>query len=111
MNLTVNVVTPSEVSGTFLQGMADRMEVSHAKYGKVRDGFPDKVDALASLRKRLSKYEQTGNTEWLMDVANFAMIEFMFPSHKDAHFRPTDARESPGRKFHGEGFTAHANTE
>lgn len=32
-----------------------------------------------------------------MDVANFAMIEFMLPRHPDAHYRPTDSHESPGR--------------
>src|SRR5262245_34142947 len=95
--------TPAtEYSEQFLQGMVDRMAVSFAKYGAVSDAYPARVDAVASLRKRLERYEQTGNTEWLMDVANFAMIEFMHPRHADAHFRATDSKESPGRKWHDE---------
>ena len=95
-------VPDSEVSREFLQGMADRMGVSYCKYGAVADAYPHKVDAIDSLRARLDKYRLTGNTEWLMDVANFAMIEFMRPKHPEAHYRPTDSRESPGRVWNGE---------
>lgn len=87
----------SEYSLPFLQGMVDRMIVSFCKYGKVADAYPERVDALASLQTRLKRYEETGNTEWLMDVANFAMIEFMHPRHPGAHFKSTDSHESPGR--------------
>jgi hypothetical protein len=99
---TVSSVPSSEFSEAFAQGMYDRMAVSYGKYGAVAEAYPKRVDAIASLKKRLEKYEQTGNTEWLMDVANFAMIELMHPRHPEAHFRATDSRESPGRKWHGE---------
>lgn len=88
-------VIPSEVSKAFLQGMADRMAVSYYKYGKVADS--DGLDPVKNAQVRLEKYLETGNTEWLMDAANFAMIEYMRPQHKDAHFRGTDSNESPGR--------------
>lgn len=86
----------TEVSREFLQGMADRMSASFHKYGPVA-AAAGKFDNLASLRERLAKYEETGNTEWLMDVANFAMIEYMYPRHERAHYRATDSNESPGR--------------
>ncbi len=76
--------------------MIDRMIMSHYKYGKVSDTYPDKKSAIISLLQRLDLYVETGNTEWLMDVANFAMIEFMRPSHHNAHFRATESNESPG---------------
>lgn len=95
-------VPESEVSHTFIQGMADRMAVSYFKYGKTSDVYPKLLDAIGSLKLRLEKYENTGNTEFLMDVANFAMIEFMLPGHTNAHFKPTDSKESPGRKWRGE---------
>ncbi len=87
----------TEVSIRFLQGMADRMAVSYAKYGPVAAAYPEKVDALESLFARFHKYKDTGNTEWLIDVSNFAMIEFMHPRHPLAHFRATDSNESIGR--------------
>lgn len=95
-------VPSSEFSQTFAQGMADRMSMSYYKYGKVAEAYPSHVDAIASLKLRLDKYERTGNTEWLMDVANFAMIEFMHPRHEKAHFAATDSNASPGRVWHGE---------
>jgi hypothetical protein len=82
--------------------MADRMAVSYCKYGALAEAYPHKVNALESLQARIEKYRATGNTEFLMDVANFAMIEFLRPSHKEAHYRPTDSRESPGRVWNGE---------
>lgn len=90
-------VPDSEFSEAFAQGMLDRMQMSYFKYGLVEDAYPSKVDAIKSLKKRLEKYEADGNTEWLMDVANFAMIEFMRPRHPQAHFKSTDSHESPGR--------------
>ena len=48
------------------------------------------MDAIGNIRKRLDKYEETGNTEFLADIANFAMIEFMCPSIPGAHYEKTD---------------------
>lgn len=89
----------TELSFPFLQGMANRMAVSFFKYGAVADAYPDRVDALASLSDRLHKYAETGNTEYLIDVANFAMIEFMHPGLEHAFFQATDSDGSPGRVF------------
>ncbi len=87
----------SEYNETFLQGMLDRMAVSYHKYGPVAEGYPDRVDALESLRLRIERYLETRNTEFLIDAANFCMIEFMHPRLEGAHFEPTDSSESPGR--------------
>jgi hypothetical protein len=103
-------VPESEFSQPFAQGMADRMGVSYCKYGPVADAYPSRVDAVASLKARLERYTADGNTEWLMDVANFAMIEFMHPRHPDAHYRPTDSNESPGRVWNSGSVTDAANT-
>lgn len=74
------------------------MVMSYYKYGPLRDNYKKNktVDAIKSLEMRLAKYKQTGNTEYLADIANFAMIEFMCPQHTKAHYKPTDSTESPG---------------
>lgn len=125
-----NLVPQSEYSPTFIQGMIDRMHVSFFKYGKVADAYPTPVNAIESLFGRLLKYSGKdgvqkavaaaidkfergamigapggdGNTEWMMDVANFAMIEYMRPRHPKAHFQGTDASASPGRAMDGLAF-------
>ncbi|MCB9379408.1 MAG: hypothetical protein H6513_01820 [Acidimicrobiaceae bacterium] len=93
-----------EFSYEFVQGMANRMAVSYHKYGALADAYPHRMDALASIAQRLSMYAETGNTEWLMDVANYAMIEFMHPGHPVAHFEATDSDASPGRVDHHGGI-------
>lgn len=87
----------SEFSKQFVQGMLNRMSFSFQKYGFVADAYPDKLDALASLQQRIDKYLETRNTEYLIDAANFAMIEFMHPSLEEAVFDATDTDGSPGR--------------
>lgn len=88
----------SEYSEQFLQGMKNRMAVSYHKYGPCKDST---ADNLANVKLRLQRYESTGNTEFLMDAANFAMIEFMHPAHPESHFKATDDSESPGLVFEG----------
>lgn len=90
-------ILKTEFSEKFTEGMKERMVVSFYKYGPLVDAYPEKVDAIGSLMQRLRKYADTGNTEYLMDAANFAMIEFMRPRHPNAHFEPTDDDGSPGR--------------
>src|SRR5262245_11826200 len=91
--------TELESSLQFHQLMVDAMSMSYSVYGRVRDAFPAKVDAIASLELRLKKYKETGNTEHLVDVANYAMFEFMYPKKEGAHYKPTDSKASPGRKW------------
>lgn len=80
----------------FMQGMMDRMGVSFHKYGHLADNVPAKRTGLDNMQQRIDKYRETGNTEWLMDAANYCLIEFLRPSVPDAHFRSTDSDESPG---------------
>ncbi len=95
----------TQVNKSFMQGMVDRMATSYYKYGSILSkDIPKFRDTVADMKKRIQKYEETGNAEWLMDVSNFAMIEFTNPTRKDTHFRATDSDESPGIKIVGEGF-------
>ena len=91
----------SEDSPEFHKRMQQAMTVSYHKYGPVKDAYPHKVNAIASLKKRLALYEDTGNADYLVDIANFAMIEFMLPAHPENHDTPTDGGE--GRYWHGGG--------
>lgn len=77
----------SEYSSKFDELRKNRMIVSFHKYGPVKENYGNKlVSCIDNLEKRLKLYKETGNTEYLSDVANFAMIEFMFPQHPKAHF-------------------------
>ena len=69
---------------------------SHYKYGWMSESYPQIANAFGSLKKRVERYEETGNADWLVDIANFAMIEFAHPAHPLYHFRRTSSDESPG---------------
>jgi hypothetical protein len=104
-------VLRTEFSDDFVKGMKERMVVSFYKYGPVAEGFPEKVDAIGSLMQRLREYAKTGNTEYLIDAANFAMIEFMHPRHPEAKFQATDDSGSPGRISLANGRSDARNNE
>ena len=98
INHTIRGGEPTtQYSIEFMQGMVNRMLTSYHKYGHVKDAADARLNMVKNLETRLQLYKDTGNTEWLIDVANYAMIEFMHPQHPDAHFRATDSHESPGR--------------
>lgn len=92
-------VPDSEFDPVFAQRMADAMQVSFFKYGKVADALDPlaerRIDALACSRARVREYQKTGNVRFLVDAANFLMMEFMVPSHE----APCDIADnvSPGR--------------
>ena len=85
-----------DFSEEFIQLMKNRILTSHNKTATTGNTSPALPDALPSQHQRLALYRESGNTEHLVDVANFAMIEFMRPRHPQAHFKGTDSDQSPG---------------
>jgi hypothetical protein len=81
----------------FTELMLNRMVVGYAKYGSWKVNRYE-VDIWKNIETRWNKYRETGNTEFLIDLANFAMMEFSMPLHPDAHFKPTDSNEAPAIK-------------
>lgn len=85
-------ILATEYSEWFDEIRKNMMVVSYYKYGPLAENYKQEkcLDAIGNLKKRLEKYEETGNTEFLADIANFAMIEFMYPQHPKAFYKPTD---------------------
>ena len=88
----IQKILSTEYSQRFDEIRKAMMVASYFKYGAMRENYSDFkcMDALGNIEKRLQKYKETGNTEFLADVANFAMIEFMYPSIEGAKYQPTD---------------------
>lgn len=102
---------------TKVQAMVDRMAMSHYKYGRVDDNAKlAEVDELKNALQRISMYDpanilqapiwpskakevSTGNTENLLDAANFLIIEAIFPKHPKAFFKAQTSAQSPGLTF------------
>lgn len=99
--------TNSETNEPFHKRMRDSMEVSLHKYGPIAKAYPHKVDAIKSLEYRLELYKETGNADYLVDIANFAMIEFTLPAHARYNDTPKDGVQP--RVWHGGRLKNHDN--
>ena len=74
----------------------NRIVVSHYKYGWMSDTYPELAQAYKCAKERLELYEKSGNLEYLVDAANFCMIEFKHPAIPGAKMIATDSDKSPG---------------
>lgn len=95
MNLSAEILD-KEYSVEFDEKRKNAILVSYHKYGPSKENFKKgMVDAIGSLKKNLKKFEETGNTGYLIDVANYAMFRYMYPQGNES-YRPTDSNESAG---------------
>ena len=96
MNLRVEEILGKEYSEEFDTKRKNAIIVSYHKYGPSKENFKKgMVDAIGSLKKNLKKFEETGNTEYLVDVANYAMFRYMYPQGKE-YYQATDSKDSAG---------------
>lgn len=96
MAITREEILKRDFSETFVNKMKNSIWMSHYKYGFASDTYPELAQAYKCVKQRLELYEQTHNTEYLIDVANFAMFEFLYPAFDDAGYKPADSDQSPG---------------
>ena len=85
-----------DFSEEFVTKMKNAIEMSHYKYGYMCNTYPELAQAYKCIQERLNMYLKTHNKEYLVDIANFAMIEFKYPSFEDTAYSPKDSNESPG---------------
>ena len=89
-------ILQSEYSVKFDELRKNRVETSFFKYGPAKKNFGEgRVDAIKTLELCLEKFKKTGNTEYLLDVANYAMFRYMFPFPGE-YFKATGSSESAG---------------
>lgn len=89
-------ILKKEYSTEFDKLRQNRVRQSYYKYGPARKNFAEgRVDAIGSLKLCLEKFEKTGNTEYLCDVANYAMFRYMYPMPGE-FFKTTNSDESAG---------------
>lgn len=94
--ITREEILKRDFSEAFVTKMKNAIETSHYKYGWANLTYPELAQACKCIEERLELYKKTHNKEYLIDVANFAMLEFMYPSFSDAKYAPTDSDKSPG---------------
>jgi hypothetical protein len=79
----------SEWSPRFESLMRNRLVMGALRYGPMAPQRRLRPSFLPGLRKRLAQYGATGNAEFLVDVANLALLEFEIGHHPRRHFAVT----------------------
>lgn len=80
----------TEWSSEFEQLMRNRLIVGAIRYQ--RFNHPDKpnYNRIGAIERKLKAYIESGNTELLVDIANYCLLEFVFGSHPKKHFHAQD---------------------
>ena len=80
----------SEWSHAFERLMRNRLLVGRYRYGRMDREHDTDYDRVTSILRRLHEYQQHGNMEHLVDIANLCMMEFEHTAHDKAHFDASD---------------------
>lgn len=88
----------TEWSPEFERLMRNRLVFGAIRYGRMGHGElpPGKpvYDRCESIRRRLERWERSGNAEWLVDIANMALLMYEERMHPDWHFRAVDGDDT-----------------
>jgi hypothetical protein len=84
--VSVDALERSEWSPRFERLMRNRLIMGAMRYGRLHAVSKPAYDRLQGLRKRLEQYQQSGNLECLVDVANMALLEFEEGTHPNRHW-------------------------
>lgn len=86
----------TEYSEKFDKLRKNRVEVSFYKYGSAKDNFRSgRVDAIKTAELCIDAFKKDGNTEHLVDAANYLMFRYMYPLPGEC-FKATSSSESVG---------------
>lgn len=89
-HVTVTDIEKTEWDPVFEQLMRNRLIMGRLRYESLWKKKKGGYNYIKSVREKLTKYEQTGNTELLVDIANYMLIMFNFDGHPNHHFAATD---------------------
>lgn len=69
----------------------NRLILAAFRYGLMAEKSKEnKYDIIEKLEGKLNNYRRTGNKEYLLDLINYAKIEFRYPSKAGAYFNAED---------------------
>ena len=91
--VTYEELKASEWNNEFEELMRNRLIMGALRYGRIGASGKPHYERTNSMIKRLNKYSETGNKEFLVDVANLCMLEFVECHHPKAHFGSIDDGE------------------
>lgn len=88
--LTYADLIKSEWSPKFEQLMRNRLIMGALRYGLLNAPGKPRYDRMSRILDCLIEYKETGNQEFLVDIANLALVEFEEGKHPKRHFTSID---------------------
>lgn len=88
--ISLSDLRKTEWSVDFETLMRNRLVVGALRYGRMGGKNKPQYNRVESMLKRLHKYSDNGNKEYLVDVANLCLLEFVECHHPKQHFQATD---------------------
>jgi len=70
--------------------MRHRLAIGYFRYGSLKQQKKGQYDCVQSIIDRAKIYQETGNDEILVDIANLALVEFRNGNHPKKHFKASD---------------------
>ncbi|MBU2018174.1 MAG: hypothetical protein KJ941_00895 [Bacteroidetes bacterium] len=92
-SVSLDDLSRTEWSDEFEQLCRNRLIIGALRYGRLNAKNKPQYNRIESIRKRLLNYEQTGNTENLVDIANICLCEYVEGNHPNKHFAAIDDGE------------------
>ncbi len=82
----------SEWSPEFERLMRNRLLMGALRYGVLEEKRKrtKEWDLMGAVEKKIALYHTTGNTEYLVDIANYCLLEFECGKRPDKHFTALD---------------------
>lgn len=104
----------TEWSPRFERLMRNRLIMGAFRYGRLHHPNRPNYDYIAGIIRHAEAYQEDGNLEHLVDIANIALVEFEEGPHPLKHFKGIDdgehvqalARPSSGSETATEGLNA-----
>ena len=72
-----DILWESEWSKEYEVGCRMRMVMGAFRYGRLQEGNYKKYDLVKEIKRRLERYEESENLEFLLDCGNMCMLQFM----------------------------------
>jgi len=80
-------------SREFERLMRNRLIQGVFRYGEIGAEGKSQFNRIADIQRRADRYQATGNLEYLVDIANLALLEFEEGNHPLKHFNSIDDGE------------------
>lgn len=110
LQATYEELKRSEWSAEFERLMRNRLIMGAIRYGRLKAPGKPQYDRVASAIKRLAKYQETGNQEFLVDAANLCVLEFEEGIHPKKHFGAIDEHNEHCRVVASNGYDLEDNS-